>query len=412
MPAAHCGNPHHITKILFSRDKRMLIKRRKPCAIRRSADAKPGLSVAAYRPLRVALGTALLLMGTQAVHAQSNVEVYGLLDVAVEHVTNANAAGDSLTRMPSLSGGLAPSRIGFRGTEDLGDGLKLVFTLESGFSPDTGMSGQGNRLFGRQSWIGLSGKWGTVTMGRTYSMIYISFLESDVIGSSQFSIGSLDGYLIARHDNSVAYRGVFGPLTVGATYSLGRDASAAGGPNGTNCGGEVASDKRACRNWSAMLKYDAGIWGLVGAHDTYHGGAGALAPFSLTSSALSDSRTHAGGYVKFGTLKLAGGYVKRDNEGSSTMPKSDLGYLGVSYPVTPLLVLDAQASRLKFKNSERSAKLLVVRANYLLSKRTSVYVMAGNINNDGDAAVALSAGGSVGTGLAQTGVLTGIKHSF
>ena len=359
-----------------------------------------------------ALAASLLLAGAPFARAQSGVQVYGVLDVAVEHVTNSTAAGGGLTRMPSLSGGMMPSRLGFRGTEDIGGGTKVIFALESGFSPDTGAQGQG-RLFGRQAWVGLAGNWGQLTLGRTYSMLFSSFFDSDVLGPSQFSIGSLDPYLpSARHDNSIAYSGKFDAFTVGATYSLGRDASAAGGPSATNCPGEVANDSRACRNWSASVKYDTAGWGLVAAYDRYNGGTGASAAFGPTSSAQSDTRGHVGGYARFGALKLAGGYVRRDNEGGGATPRSGIAYLGVSYLWTPLLVIDAQAAKKTVSNADRDATLLAVRANYLLSKRSSVYLMAGHLNNDGSSAVALSAGGSVGTGKTQTGILAGIKHAF
>lgn len=359
-----------------------------------------------------ALSASLLLAGAQIAHAQSNVQVYGVLDVALEHVTNSTASGGGLTRMPSLSGGMMPSRLGFRGTEDIGGGWKVIFALESGFSPDTGAQAQG-RLFGRQAWVGLGGQWGQVTLGRTYSMLFSSFFESDVIGPSQYSLGSLDPYLpSARHDNSIAYTGKFDALTVGATYSLGRDTSAAGGPSATNCPGEVANDSRACRNWSASVKYDTAGWGLVGAYDRYNGGTGASAAFSPTSSTQSDTRGHVGGYAKFGDLKLAGGYVRRDNEGDRTTPRSGIAYLGVSYLWSPFLVIDAQAAKKTVRNASRDATLLAIRANYILSKRSSLYLMAGHLNNDGNSAVALSAGGSVGIGMSQTGILTGIKHAF
>lgn len=96
----------------------------------------------------MALGAAML---AGAAHAQSNVTMYGILDAAVEYYGNADAAGHSVTRMPSLGGGMFPSRLGFRGTEDLGDGLKAVFVLENGLAPDSGTLGQGGRLFGRQA---------------------------------------------------------------------------------------------------------------------------------------------------------------------------------------------------------------------------------------------------------------------
>ncbi|TQK07844.1 porin [Herbaspirillum sp. SJZ107] len=361
----------------------------------------------------IVFGLTLAAAGIQLAYAQTNVQVYGSIDVAVEHVTNANAAGDSLTRMPSLSGGLMPSRVGFRGTEELGNGLKAIFVLESGFSPDTGMMGQGNRLFGRQAWVGLAGSWGQVTVGRNYSMMYGSFADTDVMGPVQYSIGSLDGYLPnSRHDNSIAYRGAMGALAFGATYSFGRDASAAGGPTATNCGGELASDSQACRNWSAMLKYDGAAWGVIGAYDTYNGGPGAAAAFGPTSSALSDSRTHVGGYIKVNKFKFAGGYVHRKNEGNARAPTSNLSYLGVSYAYTPAWIIDAQVAHYDLKNGGDKVDFAAARIQYVLSKRTSVYLMGGYLNNDGAAAISLSAGGTVGAGLAQKGVLTGIKHTF
>ena len=362
---------------------------------------------------RKIVAAGLMAAAVAPAYAQSTVEMYGSIDVSVERVTNANAAGGSLARMPSLSGGLMPSRVGFRGTEDLGGGLKAIFVMESGFSPDTGAMGQGNRLFGRQAWVGLAGSWGQVTLGRNYSMLFGSFMDTDVMGPVQFSIGSLDSYLPnSRHDNSIAYRGKTGAFGYGATYSLGRDASAAGGPTATNCGGELANDHRACRNWSAMLKYDGSGWGVVGAYDRYNGGPGAAAAFGPTSSAWSDTRMHVAGYTMVGAVKLAGGYVARKNEGDTAHPKARLPYLGVSYPVSPRVVVDAQVSRLDVRGSTNRTDLFSARVQYILSKRTSVYLMAGRLDNNGAAAISLSAGGTVGTGLAQSGVLTGIKHTF
>ncbi|WP_273827984.1 porin, partial [Providencia rettgeri] len=78
-----------------------------------------------------------------AASAQS-VTLYGLIDTGIEYVSHANANGNGLTRIPSVTGTL-PSRWGLRGAEDLGSGVKAVFTLESGFNTNTGTSGQGSR---------------------------------------------------------------------------------------------------------------------------------------------------------------------------------------------------------------------------------------------------------------------------
>jgi predicted porin len=358
-----------------------------------------------------ALAACSTLALSGAAHAQTNVTMYGLLDAAVDYNTNVDATGRSRVWMPSLGGGMFPSRIGFRGTEDLGGGLKAIFTLETGVYTDTGTTGQGNRLFGRQAWVGLAGNWGQLTLGRNYNMLYNSMPEVEIIGPTQYGLGSLDaGIPNGREDNSVAYKGSFDKFTVGATYSLGRDTSSAGGPGGTNCPGESSADAQACREWSAMLRYDAGGWGLTSAYVRAKGGA--TAAFGLNTSNKTDSRAHVAGYTKFGAWRLATGAVIRDNEGSATTPRSNLYYVDGAFKATSAVTVDGLIARLDYKNSGNDTKMYMLRAIYDFSKRTSTYVAIGHVSNDGTAAVALSAGGSVGAGLAQNGVITGIKHSF
>jgi len=354
--------------------------------------------------------TGLALAG--AAQAQTNVTMYGLLDAAVDYNTNVDTAGHSRVWMPSLGGGMFPSRIGFKGSEDLGGGLKAIFTLETGIFVDSGSVGQGNRLFGRQAWVGLAGNWGQLTLGRNYNMLYNSMPEVEIIGPTQYGLGSIEPAIPnGREDNSIAYKGTFQNLTVGATYSLGRDTSSAGGPGGTNCAGESAADRQACREWSAMLRYDTPHWGITTAYVREHGGTAATA-FGLTNSGLTDSRAHFAGYTKFGAWRLATGTVIRNNEGSATVPRSNLYYLDGAYKLTPVVVLDGLAARLDYKNSGNDTNLFMLRAIYDLSKRTSTYVAVGHVANKGAAAIALSAGGSVGAGMAQNGVITGIKHAF
>jgi predicted porin len=114
-------------------------------------------------------------LAASAANAQSNVQVYGIVDSGVAYLTNVNAAGDSMYKMPSLTSSF-PSRVGFRGTEDLGNGLQAFFVLENGLAMDTGTQQQGGRLFGRQANVGLKGAWGSITLGRQLNMTYISAL--------------------------------------------------------------------------------------------------------------------------------------------------------------------------------------------------------------------------------------------
>lgn len=362
---------------------------------------------------------ALAAAAAGSAHAQS-VNLYGLIDVGVERVSNVNGVG-SITRMPSNTSTL-PSRVGMRGTEDLGGGLQAQFNLEMGFAPDTGASGQGGRLFGRQATVGLAGPWGSVNLGRQYSTLYWSIQDSDVIGPALYALGSLDAYIPnSRADNSIAYRGTFSGLTLGAEYSLGRDTVNAGpSPVGTNCPGESATDKQACRQWSATAKYDTADWGATLTYDTQNGRTPTSATDvvfgALNSSSTSDSRTLAAGYVKVMGVKIAGGVMRRNNEGSATKPKSDLWYLGASYALTPALTLDGQWSSLRYKNFDNgNSTLLSARLVYALSKRTAVYTQVGHISNDKLAAVSVSggaAGSNPAAGGSQNGIGVGIRHAF
>jgi predicted porin len=348
-------------------------------------------------------------MGAAVSASAQNVMLYGIFDTGVERVTNVGANRDSVVRMPSITGTLA-SRFGLRGSEDLGGGLKAIFLMESGFAPDTGASNQGGRLFGRQAYVGLQGNWGTISFGRQYSYMYIVGI-GDTLGGNIYTAGLLDPYLAnARLDNSIVYKGTFDGLTVGASYSLGRDtvASAAGG----GCAGESAADSKACRDVSAMVQYIAGDWGLALAGERMWGGGGNGSPLPLSSQ--TDTRAYISGFYKVGRANFGGGFVRRNNEGSST-PKSNFWHVGVSY-VIDAIQLDAQYGRLDIKDSANDAQVLAARATHHFSKRTSAYVTAGRMKNQGLSAISIDGGNATGSnpapGVSQTGVMVGLRHIF
>jgi predicted porin len=357
------------------------------------------------RLIAAAVGSSLGLL-TMDVMAQTNVTIYGVIDTGVAYVTHANAAGDSVIKMPTITGTL-PSRIGFKGMEDLGDGMAALFALESGFGPDTGASGQGNRLFGRQAWVGLKTNYGTVSLGRMLNMTLLGNIKSDVIGPSVFSTGSLDSYIPnARSDNAIGYINTVSNVTFGGTYSLGRDASAAG----TNCPGELPGDPKACRQVTGLLSYDGNnAFGVTSAYDILYGGPGATA--GMTSSDYSDRRTSLNGYVMLGQVKLGAGLIDRKVH-TATDLHSDLYYIGASYPLSPLWQFAAEVAQLKIKDSPNTSTLGVMRLTNFLSKRTQLYGTVGYMRNQGSAAVSVDAGGTAGPGLNQVGVMLGMLHTF
>lgn len=356
------------------------------------------------------LAGVLACLPAPAAQAQGNVTLYGLVDTALARMTNADAQGNRVTKMPSLTGSL-PSRVGLRGEEALGAGLSAVFALEAGFHVDDGMSSQGRRLFGRQAWVGLKGTWGQLQVGRVMNMTYYAAVKSDVLGPNLFSINSMDLYLPnARSDNAVAYLGNFKGWTLGASYSFGRDASNAGGPAGTNCPGEVAGDAQACRQITGLLGYEAKSFGLNTTFDRLHGGPGAAN--GLTTSASIDRRITVNGYVLAGRTRLGAGWLARRTEAPAGVVESDLVYVGISHPLAQRLTLDAQVARKAVAASPDDTDLAVVRLTYAFSPRTALYGAIGRMDNAGQAAIALDAGGTVAPGRAQNGVMAGMRHAF
>lgn len=169
-----------------------------------------------------AIGT--LLAGTAA--AQSNVSIYGRLNTSLERQKNIAVAGDSEWILQNNA-----SRIGFRGTEDLGGGLKAGFVLEHRFSVDTGASTNGTAFWGGAgtSEVFVSGGFGTVRLGHFTSEAY--FATSDYTDLINHGTGTSSDALykyLGNDNNKISYRApAFGPVTVEAGVSLGE------GPTGS-----------------------------------------------------------------------------------------------------------------------------------------------------------------------------------
>lgn len=126
------------------------------------------------------LALAVLTAISGAASAQSSVTLYGKVDVGLVY-ESGNPAGKSLRVDSGITGG---SRIGFKGVEDLGGGMKASFQLETGFCAD-GANGAtqpnfctgSNQFMGRQAYGALSGGFGSVSGGRQYSLGFINLTK-------------------------------------------------------------------------------------------------------------------------------------------------------------------------------------------------------------------------------------------
>lgn len=332
--------------------------------------------------------------------AQTNVSIYGIVDAGVEFLTNAGTvAGQSKDLARLSSGNLAGSRLGFRGTEDLGGGLKAVFQLENGFDTDTGALAQGGRLFGRQAFVGLQSSYGALTLGRQQNSLYDLIIQYDPMSfSARYSAMTHDATFTGRADNAIKYTGNFGPVTTTAFYSLGR-----------NLDGEVPGNPKVSRNFGGGVAYAAGPFGVGLAFDQYHGN-------TIATQDQTAKRIALGANYTLGAVKAFAGYRRLNDEivaAGTPEVKANLVWLGAAYRPATALTLTGALYRTDFKNSGADPMSLVLSADYAFSKRTDGYVTVARANNKNGSNLGLNGYGStIVAGQDQTGVIVGVRHRF
>ncbi|NMM00376.1 porin [Paraburkholderia sp. RP-4-7] len=219
-----------------------------------------------------------------AAHAQSSVTLYGLIDAGITYTNNQHGHSN----WQETSGSVNGSRWGLRGSEDLGGGLKAIFTLENGFGINDGTLKQGGREFGRQAFVGLtSDQFGAVTLGRQYdSMVdYVAplALTGTQYGGTQFAHPFDNDNLnnSFRVNNSVKYQSVnYGGFKFGALYGFSNQA-------------DGFANNRA---YSAGASYNWGGLNLAAAYLQLNsnGATGAAAAFNSGGAVSSDNTFFAG----------------------------------------------------------------------------------------------------------------------
>ena len=180
------------------------------------------------------------LAAVGAASAQSSVTLYGRIDASIGNV-KTTTAGVTVADPGVMirSGGHTGSRWGLRGSEDLGGGLKANFTLEQGFNIDDGTASSA-RQFHRQAFVGLSGGFGSLNVGRQYDITDNMYGLYDPTGYSGYSAMGYafnvgcgtggSGDCVGRQDNSVMYTTPsMGGFSVAAMWAPGEDKTAAAG---------------------------------------------------------------------------------------------------------------------------------------------------------------------------------------
>ena len=357
--------------------------------------------------------------------AQSNVTIYGVADA---YMSFGSHGDNDLAAVGS--GGLAGSRIGFRGTEALGNGLNAVFTLEQGVEFDDSLDsldGQGLGGKARQSFVGVSGAWGTISLGRQYAPGY-DFQYDAVVSSSALSPQSIlsntgsakdkvtmDASNDARWDSSVAYNGSFAGLKVRAIYAMDNE--------------DTKSASNAAGNWADPSDDDLFGLGVEYANGPLKVGAVYHLIQNGSDAVGQDDQTEwlVGGSYNFGMLTLAGSYQDVKSAGGIKNDDLDIWQVGVIVPVGAAgnvhvaygeADVDYQASA-----ADGKAKSYTLAYTHALSKRTTLYTGYNRTDNDNGLAFGpvrsldKAASTSTANQVAKTGdesdlFVVGVNHKF
>lgn len=376
----------------------------------------------------IALAVAALASG--AAFAQSNVQVYGVADfgLAVNGSSLDNTTSGQKTRFDS--GIASGSRLGFKGTEDLGNGLKALFNFEMGLNLDEGGSAQG-RTFGRQSFVGLTGGFGTVIGGRIYTPHYTLMAQIDPFGLG--TAGRANNlFASSRVLGSAGAGGSYDPIRVNNTVAYvspsfnGLNVTVAYGTNSlANQETTTGTEKKTNRLFAIAPVYTNGPLTVgLNYHQVKLDGNAFVAPeadaflgiakgATTTVSSGKLTSTTLGGKYDFGVVALSAAYSTNKTElNGDDADKTRNWLLGVSAPIGAKVVLKASYVNLKDKlNNEADARQLAIGADYLLSKRTKLYTAYSKINNDDNARYTVGhASGGQGNNESQFNL--GINHSF
>jgi predicted porin len=315
---------------------------------------------------------ALAMLGAAgAVSAQgnitNNVTIYGLLDLSVNSIHSDVASGG----VTLDSGKWLGSRLGFKGSEDLGNGYSVEFKLENGFNGDTGSTGQGGRIFGRQSYIGLNGDFGALKVGRQWIPAYMALaaidpLEVGMAGDASLWLGAnVFDAIDVRTSNAINYAASSHGVSVVLSYGL----------------GEVTGNASAERQIGYVLGYANGPFNGVLTQHTINDATG-------TGAARA---TILGATWNFGPVMAHLAFdVDKTTAAGATMYDRRNALLGVSVP------LGAGKVRLDhIRQDDRLATNLdahqtALAYTYDLSKRTTLYTSYAYASRD--SATKLNAG--------------------
>jgi predicted porin len=376
------------------------------------------------------LAAALLAGFAGVAQAETSVTLYGIVDAGIGWQQIKGAGISTQNKFGVTNGVQNGSRWGLRGSEDLGDGLRAVFQLESGFNPNDGQSAQGSRLFGRQATIGLaSNAWGQLDFGRQTNIAskYFGSIDPFGAGFGQANIGTaFSATNTDRFDNMVLYQTpVFSGFQAGAGWSFNVDDN-----NVAQTNFQTNNNQRA---FTGGVRYVNGPINVAAAYDQLNRANNVAIPPGESDRIRA---WEVGGTYDFEVVKLALAFGQtRDGWIQATAPtglfsgpgpaglpgsfatniyregfKANSYLVGLTAPIGGATSLFGSWQRVDPSNdnyytgvagNDATTNIYSLGVTYDLSKRTNLYAM-GSYANDY----------AFVDGLKSTVVTVGVRHRF
>lgn len=329
--------------------------------------------------------------------AQSSVTLFGVVDAAA----TVYKGEDTVSGLGNS--GNSSSRLGFRGVEDLGNGLKAQFWLEGAVANDDGTGAGGGATgpgfeFKRRSTLSLMGNFGEVRLGRSTTAAYDAVSRYDnfgTIGVGGSRLWSQGGYDVRRSNMLSYYSNNFSGFKFAVNYGF----------------GETAESTRTGSYFGGSATYDNGPLSIGFGAEQFRRGLVDITAYGLGAS------------YNFGVVKLAGAYLNQENEleSGATTAEYDNWLLALSAPVGAAGEVKLSYNRYDENRSDSKADQFSLGYVHNLSKRTAVYGTYSYLKNKDDGRVfglggaGVSAGSSVNN-LSDSGkvqaVQVGVRHSF
>lgn len=324
-------------------------------------------------------------------YAQSSVTLYGAIDAGIQYRTNEDGQHSAVNLQ---NYGVLPSEFGLTGKEDLGGGMQAIFRLEEGFNVNDGTSTAPGYSFFRGAYVGLTGNFGTLTLGRQFSVLFDNTLFYDPLYYAAYSgQGELIPLSANFIDNSVKFKTAdYGGFTAEALAAT----------------GGVAGDSRSGRVLEIGAQYSGNGYGISG---VLHRAQGTAAAGTVDTSGLQQTIGTLAAHWDTASLSLYGG---AEWQTGSLAPAKAVGWGGARYQINTYFGLAGGVYQTWSNTpSVGHPTLFIASGTYALSKRTVAYVNLGYSRNSSQSSQPVYEYDTAPLdGASQFGAMLGMYHTF